>query len=122
MKKLAIVAALLVPSFVFATTSNLDNHGQGDSAATVNTFMLRDANGISAIPVVTTTTLATAALAAPLGSLVLAQESVAGALVTNSFNLCASTANAIASWIYVSVSTGTNGAGGLAQLGAACAK
>lgn len=41
----------------------------------------------------------------PIGSVILIQERVAGLLVTNAYNLGVSTANAVASCVYVAVST-----------------
>ncbi len=54
-------------------------------------------------PIVSTTALA--ATAYPIGQLLLVQESVAGALVTNAYNLGWSTANVVGSCVYISVST-----------------
>lgn len=55
----------------------------------------------------------------PVGSTFLIQERVAGALVSNTYNICTSTANAVASYVYVATSTG---AAAIAALGGACNK
>lgn len=69
--------------------------------------------GYQTLAIQTTTQLSLRA--DPVGSIFLAQESVAGSLVTNAYNLCVSTAASPASYVYVSVSTSA-----AAVAGAAC--
>lgn len=85
-------------------------------------------SGGTVAPLLTTlTTLTTTQLDArgdALGSIFFAQESDAGALVTNEYNLCMSTGLAAntssSSYVYIAVST--NNAGGVAAVGGKCNK
>ena len=52
-----------------------------------------------------TTTTQLAALVAPVGSIVLIEESVGGVLVANTYNLCVSTKAAAGDFTYIAVST-----------------
>ncbi len=132
MKK--IIAAFFV-GLMFATgigyaiTVNPASAVTADSAATALTIPYRDANGAFSAGVVTVTgvitsgplqlaTLTTTQLslrADPDGSTFWAQESVGGVLVTNTYNLCRSSAPALASYVYIAVSTSAQ-----AVVGAAC--
>jgi hypothetical protein len=114
MKRILVLAVLAFAPVAHATTSNLDNHGIGDSAATAGAFVFRDPNALFALPIISTT--AAALLVAPTGTFYWAQESVGGVLVTNAYNLAMSTANNVASCVYVAVSTSVP-----AKAGAACA-
>lgn len=76
-----------------------------DSNINPNTVVYRDGSSLSTIALQSQTTTQLAARIDPTFTTFYAQESVAGVLVTNTFNLCMSTAPQIASYVYVAVST-----------------
>lgn len=116
MKIIGIVSLLVALAVnAVAITGNPTSNVLYNSAPTSGELVAYDGNSLFGLQTVTTTTLATAAYASPVGTVVLAQESVGGSLVSNSYNLCASTANSVASFVYIAVSTSA-----AAKAGAAC--
>lgn len=78
---------------------------------TVTNQLITGQNSLS----VQTTTQISVLVPVQTGALVLAEESVSGTLVTNTFNVCASTDTKAGDFVYVSVSTSA-----AAVLGAKC--
>lgn len=136
-KSLVSVLVLALAVCANAITVQPGSNASGDSDATAQTLMYRDASGNSAVNSLTVTTISGGALspatfALPVattsqlvlrsdavGTTFLVKERVASALVSNAYNLCTSTAANIASFVYVAVSTGDASAQG--KNGQACA-
>jgi len=75
-------------------------------------------SGPTTLPVLTTTQLSLRA--DPIGTTYWAQElTAAGALITNAYNICGSTAANVASYVYLAASTN---ALAMSSLGGACTK
>lgn len=109
-KKMLSIAAVIVFSigaiqYARALSVPLAFGVTGDSEINPNTVVYRDASSLSTIALQSQTTTQLALRADPVGTLFLAQERVAGALVSNAYNLCASSLPVVGSYYYLAVAT-----------------